>query len=596
MGLCRWQWFLGTIGCLGLGLGVPHGGWGGMTSGQAIANPIGLNTQIQTKGGQIRLNGQTLRGAWAQWSENGTMRLGIESTTLEKTLGMELRNGTDLGQQAVTWFNNTPYQFPIRFAAPYRYLDVTTLATAQQWQVRANGNILELTTPKAQVLAVRQAQQPWGMRFVVDLDRPVLWQKVNPTTLRLQSDYGSVAQRLSGQLTGSNKLPLTLKNSNGLTELVFGGGTTDIQVSTLGGPNRLVIDLRRQPEAQDRSVQWLPGVRWRQENFSANSGPVRVTWLEIEPTQRQLQLKPITAAANTIVGLEPLLIQADNSQAIAAINAGFFNRNNQYPLGIVQANGALLSGPILTRGAVAWDNTGRWEFDRLQIQEDLVASNSERLSLDLINSGYVKAGAARYDRAWGSRYTTIADNEIVLTVTATGGREQVVRQETAGKAGQNSYEIPQGGYLLVFRSFRTGASKFPVGTTLTRTQRFTPNSFANLPNIIGGGPLLLKNGQVVLNGQAEQFSTAFNIQSASRSAIAKTHDNKILLVTLHGAAEETAGATLNEWANILRRLGATDALNLDGGGSSALAIGANLGDRHPTTAGRVNNGIGLFLQ
>lgn len=67
-------------------------------------------------------------------------------------------------------------------------------------------------------------------------------------------------------------------------------------------------------------------------------------------------------------------------------------------------------------------------------------------------------------------------------------------------------------------------------------------------------------------------------------------------MTLHGAAEETAGATLNEWANILRRLGATDALNLDGGGSSALALGANLSDRHPTTAGRVNNGIGLFLE
>lgn len=596
MGLRAWQWFLGGVGSVALGFGpavlMPGIGIGS----QAIADSTSLNTQIQTRGGQIRLNGQTVRGAWAQWNENGSLRLGIESMSVEKTLGMTLQNSTNLGQQAVIWFGDTPYQLPIRFAAPYRYLDVTALAAAQQWQVRVNGNILELTTPKAQVLGVRQAQQPWGTRLVFDLDRPVLWQKVGPTKLRLQSDYGAVAQRLNAQLTGSSRLPFTLGNSNGLTELTFNGNTSEIQVSTLGGPNRLVVDLRRQSAAPNRTVQWLPGMQWRQENFTANSGPVRVTWLELDPAQRQLQLRPITAASNTIVGLEPLLIQADNSQAIAAINAGFFNRNNQYPLGIVQTNGSLLSGPILNRGAVAWDNRGRWEFDRLQVQEDFVASNGERLSVDLINTGYVKAGVARYDRAWGNRYTTIADNEIILTVTATGGREQVTRQDTAGTVGQNSYEIPQGGYLLVFRSFRTGAAKFPVGTTLTRTQRFNPSSFASLPNIIGGGPLLLKNGQVVLNGQAEQFSTAFNIQSASRSAIARTANNRILLVTLHGAAEETAGATLTEWANILRRLGAVDALNLDGGGSTALAIGANLGDRHPTTAGRVNNGIGLFLE
>ena len=44
------------------------------------------------------------------------------------------------------------------------------------------------------------------------------------------------------------------------------------------------------------------------------------------------------------------------------------------------------------------------------------------------------------------------------------------------------------------------------------------------------------------------------------------------------------------------RLGAVDALNLDGGGSSALVLGGDLGDRHSSTVGRVNNGIGLFIK
>jgi exopolysaccharide biosynthesis protein len=42
-------------------------------------------------------------------------------------------------------------------------------------------------------------------------------------------------------------------------------------------------------------------------------------------------------------------------------------------------------------------------------------------------------------------------------------------------------------------------------------------------------------------------------------------------------------------------LGSTDALNLDGGSSTALYLGGRLINRSPRTAARVNNGIGLFL-
>lgn len=65
MGLRRWQWFLGTVGCFGLSFGTPNLLVGDLASPRAIANPVSLNTQIQAKGSQIRLNGQTLRGAWA---------------------------------------------------------------------------------------------------------------------------------------------------------------------------------------------------------------------------------------------------------------------------------------------------------------------------------------------------------------------------------------------------------------------------------------------------------------------------------------------------------------------------------------------------
>ncbi|NJN73026.1 MAG: phosphodiester glycosidase family protein [Limnothrix sp. RL_2_0] len=381
-------------------------------------------------------------------------------------------------------------------------------------------------------------------------------------------------------------------------------------MTTLANPPRLIIDLRRDFRPS-RTVEWLPGMTWRQQNVvlpGKNNGGFGVTWVEIDPTRSNLTLAPFSSSEQTIVGLAPMITQAESHGAIAAINAGFFNRNNQYPLGAIREDSVWRSSPILNRGAVAWNNFGNWEFDRLGMREDLLASNGERLSVDFLNSGYVKAGVSRYTRAWGDRYTPIIDNEVILTIRSktklvpetrppqdVSTIDTVLRQDTALKSGQGSYPIPADGYLLVFRSFRSGAERLPVGVTFELDTSYTPDDFRYFPNVMGAGPLLIKNSQIVLNGQGEQFSTAFNIQSASRSAIARTHDNKIILATVHGTALESSGATLREWSDILLRLGATDALNLDGGGSSALVVGGDLGDRHSSTAGRVNNAIGVFL-
>ena len=56
-----------------------------------------------------------------------------------------------------------------------------------------------------------------------------------------------------------------------------------------------------------------------------------------------------------------------------------------------------------------------------------------------------------------------------------------------------------------------------------------------------------------------------------------------------------SGASLDEMAQIMQSLGATDALNLDGGSSTGLVLGGQLIDRSPVTAARVHNGIGVFV-
>jgi len=55
-----------------------------------------------------------------------------------------------------------------------------------------------------------------------------------------------------------------------------------------------------------------------------------VTWLEIDPRNPQITIKPITANSTSMRGTNPLITINSESNAVAMINGGFFNRNNSY--------------------------------------------------------------------------------------------------------------------------------------------------------------------------------------------------------------------------------------------------------------------------
>ncbi|RXJ50224.1 phosphodiester glycosidase family protein [Gelidibacter gilvus] len=90
---------------------------------------------------------------------------------------------------------------------------------------------------------------------------------------------------------------------------------------------------------------------------------------------------------------------------------------------------------------------------------------------------------------------------------------------------------------------------------------------------IGGGPVLVKNGEILLDASAEGFGTGHAIRHP-RSAIGYKDEHTLVFLVVDGRQEASAGATLQELAQIMHQLGAVAAVNLDGGGSSAL-IAAN---------------------
>jgi len=88
----------------------------------------------------------------------------------------------------------------------------------------------------------------------------------------------------------------------------------------------------------------------------------------------------------------------------------------------------------------------------------------------------------------------------------------------------------------------------------------------NIENAVGGFHQILKDGQITER-------TLANETRHPRSAAGISSDDRyLILLVIDGRRIGSAGATEKETAFLLRSLGAADGINLDGGGSSALAL------------------------
>jgi hypothetical protein len=94
---------------------------------------------------------------------------------------------------------------------------------------------------------------------------------------------------------------------------------------------------------------------------------------------------------------------------------------------------------------------------------------------------------------------------------------------------------------------------------------------------IGGSPMLLKNGSRQITDAAELINVN-NTSSRPRSAIGHNSNGIVIIVAVEGDNPSAgyAGLSLLELSNMMRDLSCTDALNLDGGGSTSMLVGNQL--------------------
>lgn len=89
---------------------------------------------------------------------------------------------------------------------------------------------------------------------------------------------------------------------------------------------------------------------------------------------------------------------------------------------------------------------------------------------------------------------------------------------------------------------------------------------------VGGGPVLVQNGQPFITAAQEGMGGTL-LAFHPRTAIGYTADNKLIILAVEGRNKGVAeGATFPQMAKIFTDLHCVEALNLDGGGSSALFV------------------------
>ncbi len=527
----------------------------------------------------MELNGKLYNTVWQQ---NDKGEIFIQDHWLRKALGVTFLSSDRPEQQRYQWYGSPAFANSL-FVSPTRLLQIANLQ--EDWRTEIDGDTLKIFTPDAKVTEIRRNSNAKGERITLVLSRPTPWQQSRRGNQLTVTVAAAATNLNSPRLTQStDRLPqLQIRpDRKELTlELQF-KPTLIPQVRTLSNPPRLVIDLEEDYLPPPQRIAWLPGITWREEWLTLEGKRWQLYGLEINPQQQGISLRPIWANQG-MAGTAPLSTIAKTNKAIAAINGGFFNRDRQLPVSPLKKEGVWYSGAVLERGAVAWNDRNEFIFDRLNYSESITLPDNQKIPLTNLNSGFVQKGIARYLPSWGE-YTNLTDNETIVTVQD----NRVTQTVTVAEKLTQKFLPPPNGYLLVGRQTPEITTLLPPQTLVRGEVTVRPPAFNQMPHLLGGGPLLLQNGKPVTAALQEGFSKTFSTQAAPRSVIARLQNNHLLLLTLY------PNPTLEETTKILQQLGAIDALNLDGGGSTGLWLGGTILDKQEETRS-IHNALGVFF-
>lgn len=318
-----------------------------------------------------------------------------------------------------------------------------------------------------------------------------------------------------------------------------------------------------------------PGVLLKQALQRRNSDSLVTNVLEVDPTAPGLRIECVPARGQN-GRRETVSSITARTGCLAAVNASFFSTTGD-TIGLAVSNGELLSSPYPNRVCVGWTS------DRKVLVDWVTMTASARLgdvSMPIagINRARKRGELVLYTPYYGSTtLTDAAGSEAVLT----GVQLPLRPGETSGvvslvRTFAGRCPIPPDGIVLsgsgaasdFIRRLKPG-DKVDLSITLKGSNG---TSWNEVTHAVCGGPYVVKDGREYVDLAAEGFAPSFGNMHHPRTLLGLTAAGRLLIVTVDGRQTISAGITLQEAARLMLNLGAVTAVNLDGGGSTTLAV------------------------
>ncbi len=356
------------------------------------------------------------------------------------------------------------------------------------------------------------------------------------------------------------------------------------------------------------STQVSPGVTYTKQQY--NGGYHRaVNLLNInlnDPfTALEVSLpEPLTAV--TTVSNRAIQNNYEGHFVVGATNAGFFDTAGKMPVNLIAKDNKLINigmsgtktakSPTNEPIAFGINRNGKAVIDRYKL-EMITTLGGQTLNLDKFNGTRGEKAVHLYQSPRQTTGTNEWGTEIVISDVTPSPSNQIIGQTMTGTVSQitrfgegGNAAIPSNGFVISAhgQEWSEKLKNVQIGD-MVDLRLSLGDVWQDAQYVIGTGPQLVKNGQVSISmDESDDFAKSRH----PRTAVATNQaGDQVYLITVDGRQSGFSnGATLREFANHLISMGAYNAINLDGGGSTAMAV-RELGNTQPKLVSSPSDGV-----
>lgn len=254
------------------------------------------------------------------------------------------------------------------------------------------------------------------------------------------------------------------------------------------------------------------------------------------------------------------------SGAEVVVNGNFFEAYNEskFPIGHVMADGQFLYG-VSGISAVGFTEDNEMRIGRPALFFYVKSGRTTWACYELNSRTQHPVTSVLYTPAFGESVTFSCDG-VATTV------EEGKITSSYGVSAGGSAAIPANGYLMFFGSefASTNYYKAPkVGAAAEMTPELTKedtNGFTmdGIVHMVSGAPRLVEGGVICTTLEPGFQEARFTTAITPRTVVGKLANGNMVIVS-------TSSASVQQMRELMLQLGCVDAVNLDGGASTALA-------------------------